>query len=341
MFSIHYYLNSRVTMDCQFRVSKSHRYALISVTLLLSACLGQSNQDTHNYYTWDGLEPDRWASIWLMKRHIDPVALISVVPVGAQISDAEPFVTPLAKIKRTHGKSTYENLLAAHIANQDPALKKLGLIINELEISPWSSTSEIVAVVERQFRALQVRYNRVNVPFTCYSGFFDMLYRALQTTAEIEQDSLSDNLSPDNVCSVDTRVIAKATTIPVLEYSTEYVLKMIAANKNVLFVDTREDEEFDERHIPGAINLKLREIDASVKSRFAKADLVISYCIKDFRAYEVALALHSIGVHRTGIMNPYGLKGWLDSGLPVTTRGVSESDSITKLKQVASYGATL
>lgn len=313
--------------------------ALISfLCISLLACSSGPDLTAKQYYTWEGLEPDRWGSVWLMKRHIDPASTISIVPVGARLRDATAIATPNAPIKRTHGRSTYENLVEAFKQTDDPVLIKIGDIINELEISPWSKSSPSVAVVERQFRELQYKYNRVDVPVDCYAGFFDALYATLQSAEQDNLEALASSLEPDTVCKVSKGVVAQISDKPVLEYPVHHVLNMINANKKVVFVDTREDEEFDEHRIPGAVNLKLREVNESIVPQFADADLVISYCIKDFRGYEVALAMSRVGVKNVGIMNPFGLKGWKDSGLPVAGGKVSDEEALIKLKEIAERG---
>jgi len=310
--------------------------------LLLSACLGATEQEAHKYYSWDGLEPDRWSSIWLIKRHIDPTAEISIVPVGAQINNAVSIATPNSEIKRTHGFSNYENMVKAFSKTSDAGLMRLGRIINEIEISPWRSPTPAVAVVEQQFRELQFKYNRIDVPYDCYAGFFDTLYAFLKNNeisdSEAYLNSLNKKLEPDRVCQVSSDTIVNNTDIPVLEYPVDYVLKIINADKIVMFVDTREDDEFDDYHIPGAVNLKLRDVNATSAEKFEQADLVISYCIKDFRGYEVALALSKVGVKNVGIMKPYGIKGWKDLKLPVAGNDVPEHVAIDALKQRAKNG---
>jgi len=309
--------------------------------LLLTACFSASEPKPHAYFTWDGLEPDRWSSIWLLKRHVDPSAEISILPVGAQISNAIAIVTPNSQVKRSHGFSNFENMVKAYNKTNDRGLIRIGKIINELEISPWASSTPAVAIVEQQFRALQFKYNRVDVPVACYTGFFDALYRVVDKEALSESDEflslLSEKLEPEYVCQIATSNIVK-NSVPVPEYPVDYVLKMISANKTVVFVDTREDDEFDEHHIPGAVNLKLREVMASSAKQFEKADLVISYCIKDFRGYEVAFALSKVGVKNIGIMKPYGLKGWKDLGLPVANSEISDETAIELLKKRAASG---
>jgi rhodanese-related sulfurtransferase len=322
----------------------SLKFSIFSISLLtllcasLLGCSSGPDQTAKQYYTWEGLEPDRWGSVWLMKRHIDPSASISVVPVGARLRDATAIATPNAPIKRTHGRSTYENLFEAFNQVGDPVLMKIGDIINELEISPWSKSSPSVAVVEKQFRELQYKYNRVDVPVDCYAGFFDALYATLQKSGQDDLEALAGSLEPDTVCAGSKGAVAEVSDTPVLEYPVHHVLNLINANKKVVFVDTREGEEFDEHRIPGAINLKLREVNESIAPQFADADLVISYCIKDFRGYEVALAMSRAGVKNVGIMNPFGLKGWKDTGLPVAGGKVSDEEALIKLKEIAERG---
>lgn len=315
---------------------------LIYLCLLLASCFDGNKEISQKYYTWDGLEPDRWSSLWLLKRHIDPLSELSIVPVGAQVYNAIAIATPESKVKRTHGFSNFENLLQANKEHIDPALMRIGKIINEIEISPWRSSTPHVAVVERQFRALQFKYNRIDVPHSCYAGFFDILYAVLLGhSTEYHEPFLSHlekKLHPDIVCQASTEDIVIDSSVLVPEYPVDYILKMINANKTVVFVDTREDDEYDEQRIPGAINLKLREVNTESVKLFSNTDLVISYCIKDFRGYEVALALSKVGVENIGIMKPYGLKGWIDLGLPVANADLPESIAIIALKQRAAGG---
>jgi len=91
-------------------------------------------------------------------------------------------------------------------------------------------------------------------------------------------------------------------------------LEFRAQGQNVLFVDAREEEEYLEEHIPGAINLSLRDVRRINPEIFASADIVISYCVKDFRGYEVAKAISDIGVKNSYTLKEYGLKGWKSAG---------------------------
>ena len=88
------------------------------------------------YATWDSLEVDRLASIWLIKKFIDPNAVIRIFPKGTLIKEGIQFDTPYANIKRTHNQSTFEYLLS-HYKIQDRKLKKIGKIMHDIEINVW------------------------------------------------------------------------------------------------------------------------------------------------------------------------------------------------------------
>jgi rhodanese-related sulfurtransferase len=110
------------------------------------------------------------------------------------------------------------------------------------------------------------------------------------------------------------------------------VLQSIKDGKKVAFVDGREGQEYAEGHIPGAIDLPLRTIDEGARDTIGNADLVIAYCIKDFRGYEVARRLRDVGVANTHIMQPYGLNGRKDAGLPLATGDpASEGQALERL----------
>lgn len=88
------------------------------------------------YYSWDLFEPDKCASIWLLKRFAQPGARIKIVPKGESVPNAIPFDIPMAKFRRYHNMSTFEVMLRAfHI--QDPKLIHIGKIIHDIEINIW------------------------------------------------------------------------------------------------------------------------------------------------------------------------------------------------------------
>lgn len=117
--------------------------------------------------------------------------------------------------------------------------------------------------------------------------------------------------------------------------SAEDVLREIRAGKRVVFVDAREPAEFHEEHIPGAINITLREVSRLDRKLLGDPDLVIAYCLKDFRGFEVARALNSSGVRDARILAQFGIKGWKSQGLPTWQAGSPASAAVNALQACA------
>jgi rhodanese-related sulfurtransferase len=101
--------------------------------------------------------------------------------------------------------------------------------------------------------------------------------------------------------------------------SAEDVMRLVRDGKRVVFVDAREPAEFREERIPGAINLTLRQVQSMDVAELGQPDLVIAYCIKDFRGYEVAKALDRAGVDNVHVLAEVGIQGWKRLGLPTET----------------------
>ena len=326
---------------CTFRSMPA--VVLTALVVLLTSCLA-GNPKANVYITWDSLEPDTWASIWLIKRHIDPNAEIVLRPTGAPTDSGIAFGVPDAIYTRTRGNSVYESLRQGF--HQDaPELQGLGQIIQDIEISPWAENrSSYSKYVETSFRGLQESFESRNVPVDCFGRFFDRVYGLLQDKSPLaEWNKLDDMAHADPACHKDGSTFARRDLAPfVRRLQSHVVLDHIAADKKVMFVDVREPAEYDEFHIPGAINIPLRDLEPDMKARFDDADLVIPYCIKDFRGFEMARNLAEIGLHNVGIMQPYGIAGWRHLGLPVVSRGgMTEADALDKLAQCAHTGTCI
>ena len=112
------------------KVIKNQLLLFVFTTLLLSACGVKTNSDSVRYSSWDGLEPDKWASVWLINRYIDNQAEIILRPVGAATDSGITFGVPGAKYSRSHGTSVYESLRSGHAIN-DPVLIEVSNIISD------------------------------------------------------------------------------------------------------------------------------------------------------------------------------------------------------------------
>jgi rhodanese-related sulfurtransferase len=118
--------------------------------------------------------------------------------------------------------------------------------------------------------------------------------------------------------------------------STTEVLNLIKQGKKVVFVDAREKQEWREEHIPGAINVSLREVRQLDQRTLGDPDLVVAYCLKDFRGFEVAKALRQSGVNKALILAELGINGWKRQGLPTVVMGKrSETEARVMLDECA------
>lgn len=267
------------------------------------------------FVTWQGIGPDKWASVWLIKRILNPQAKIQFIPIASQPRVGTAFDIPEAPYYRNHEKSTYQQLLDAYQPNADATLQGLKTIIHDIEVTPWGDIQHQASpAVEIAFRSLQQQYGRDTVPHQCYFDLFDNLSVLLEQDTPLHS---AEAIMPDSACQKDTQ-ISKTEAIPAIpEMAIEDLLKEMGQGKKVIFLDARERPEFMEGHIPGARNVKLRDVDATMASEVQDADIVVPYCIKDFRGYEVAKRLANYGVSNTVIMKPFGLKGWSDAKLPL------------------------
>ena len=293
-------------------------WTALSTFLLLCAC---NKLPEPAYYTWEGIGPDKWASIWFINRFVDNKAAIRLVPVNQKVANATAFDIPPAKYKRTSEHSTLAAMLQDFEVH-DPVLEQIAQIIHDIEVNYWGSNEHDKSVyVEREFRAMQLRYGRDAVPQGCYVTFFENLYRALARAQErsLTTGEFVRQLRPDSACAGrQVAFIQKPRPALVAVIDIESLLLAMRAGEKVVFVDAREADEYDEFRIPNAINLRLRDVDESVAPLFSGADRVIAYCLKDFRGFELARALQEkAGVKNAAIMKPYGINGWRALGLPV------------------------
>ena len=202
---------------------------------------------------------------------------------------------------------------------QGPALEALDQVVHDVEVNIWGRPVHPHSPwFESMFRQLQARYERDQVPVDCYLSLFDaavaLLQRADATAADYQQQ-LSLQADCQGMRTPPQRAVAQLDHLQ--------TLREISLGSKVVFVDTREEEEFEEVHLPGALQLRLREVSTQSVQALRDADLVIPYCVKDFRGFEVASAMRRHGLQQVATLSPNGLKGWLQAGLPVVRPGES------------------
>lgn len=317
------------------RTAKLLSLLLASAT---AACTGTGHdaQQHEQYVTEYGLGPDKWATAWLLTKRPNARASLRIIEPGTEHSEGTAFDVPQAAVRRIGDRAAFE-IAVRELAIEDPVIRFLGEIVHEIEVNFWASDGPAEAqIVEDAYRDLQRRYGRDQVTPECYVAFFDRVYRVLQ---DIQARGIP--LDADRVAmDCDELVqIAHAPDMLVPETPIADVLSAMAAGRRVVFVDVREPDEFAEGHIPNAVNIPLREVGPHLAERFRGADYVVSYCVKDFRGFEMAKSLAHAGVSNSVIMRPYGIKGWVDLGLPITgSRAMTEEIARADLQRCLDAG---
>lgn len=294
-----------------------------------------SAENKPRYATWNGLGFDKWASIWLLDRHVVK-GTVRLLPEFGELRGFTLFDVPGAEYHRDAEASTFSKILSGEV-KVDSSLASLSMIVHDVEINLWEpDKSNKSTVVEFAFRELQRSHGRNYVSYECYMAFFDTIYKEVNGMDVLIPGGDSSILNGFS-CATLVKV---ASNKDVAEVSISNVVKALALGKKVIFLDVRESEEFSEVHIPGAINLKIRELREAPLQKLLEADLVVSYCVKDFRGYEMAKLLLEAGVKNSVLLNPYGLKGWIKKGLPVYRKGMVNEGEAQNMLAICVAGVT-
>jgi rhodanese-related sulfurtransferase len=103
----------------------------------------------------------------------------------------------------------------------------------------------------------------------------------------------------------------------VREFRIEEFRARVAAGERYTLVDVREDLEWAEARIPGAVHLGKGLIERDVEKAFPdKAAPLVCYCGGGFRSVLVCESLQKMGY--TGVVSmDGGFRGWAAAGHPV------------------------
>jgi rhodanese-related sulfurtransferase len=282
------------------------------ILMSLTACTPSVAPPRQTVVTDYGLGPDKWATAWLMARHAVPGAELVVVPQGKPVSAGIAFDVPTSPLRRERDHAAFQAVVD-HYKITDPDLARMAQIVRDIEVNYWGDPDAAESpAIESAFRDIQKRHGRYSVAPECYLAFFDRVFDAVHA-----QRASGKAIEPESL-RVDCHALAsqEAQGALVPELPIETLLTEMKSGKSVVFVDVREPDEFAEAHIPNALNIQLRELDADDIAAVKGADYVVAYCIKDFRGFEMARSLRDAGVGNAVILNPYGIKGWIADGLP-------------------------
>ena len=86
------------------------------------------------WVTWENIGVDRMASIWLIRRWIDPEAQFTFIPVGQKppSENGEPFDIPGERYSHHNGHCTLYALLKENTID-DPILMRIARIVDEAD----------------------------------------------------------------------------------------------------------------------------------------------------------------------------------------------------------------
>lgn len=104
------------------------------------------------------------------------------------------------------------------------------------------------------------------------------------------------------------------TRIP--EISPEEVIEKLEADADFALIDTREQHEFEEGHLPQAIHLSKGVIERDIEEHVADYDReIVLYCGGGYRSALAADNLQKMGYSNVKSM-ALGWRGWNEKNLP-------------------------
>lgn len=111
------------------------------ILVILLGCgpvMGKERTQDVLFSTWDIFEVDKLASIWLIKRFINPEATIRFYHNGESITEGIPFDTPDAHFRRYYNASTFAVLMKDYRIS-DPQCRYILKIVQDIEINTWET----------------------------------------------------------------------------------------------------------------------------------------------------------------------------------------------------------
>ena len=111
------------------------------------------------------------------------------------------------------------------------------------------------------------------------------------------------------------KLVSEAKT-RVRETNVADVKQRIESGEKFLLVDVREDNEWANGHLPGAVHMGRGIIERDIEARVPETSTkMILYCGGGFRSALVADNLQKMGYTNVESMDG-GWKGWIGAGLP-------------------------
>jgi rhodanese-related sulfurtransferase len=113
--------------------------------------------------------------------------------------------------------------------------------------------------------------------------------------------------------------LVKETKTRVKETNVADVQRRMDSGEKFLLVDVREDSEWAQGHLPGAMHLSKGIIERDIEARVPHTDQkIVLYCGGGFRSALAAENLQKMGYTNVESMDG-GWRGWLIAGFPTAT----------------------
>ncbi len=116
------------------------------------------------------------------------------------------------------------------------------------------------------------------------------------------------------------KIVTDAKT-RVAECTIDDVRARLAAGETFILVDVREESEFANGHVPGAVHLGKGVIERDIEAKIPDpATPLVLYCGGGFRSALAADAIQKMGYANVISMDG-GWRAWTENGLPVEKTG--------------------
>lgn len=133
------------------------------------------SDNPHLFVTGPVHELDRCASVWLIKRHVDPEAVFEIYPDNELVTKGVAFDTPVAELRRSHKMSTFEAITNKYKV-VDSKVAYIGRLTHEREINFMAAgRSKESFQIERDVQQVIDREEDSHIAIQFCLQFFDNL----------------------------------------------------------------------------------------------------------------------------------------------------------------------
>lgn len=114
------------------------------------------------------------------------------------------------------------------------------------------------------------------------------------------------------------QIHVKAQTIH--EVNPDEFESLLKSSKNVVLIDVRTQDEFEEEHLPGALNIDFYSPDFEIKlKKFARNLPILLYCHSGRRSFQAAKRLSLLGFQEIYTLKG-GIEAWKAHNKPVVKK---------------------